>query len=414
MVSLISLTFLFLLSTVILRIWILTGIILPLLIIFFFSLTSTEVFIDITIKRSISRNKTEEKGELIYVRLVIRNIGERIPILNIVDKVPDVCTINEGSNHWILELDQGEEITLSYAIQCHKRGRYTLGPVFVRGSNIFYFNSKLDKYEVLNSFSVVPSLIKLRTLPIYRHRLLPETGNVPSLIYKGRDFDFQGVRDYQTGDEVRSINWRVTAKFNKLATNEYALDQAARVFIIFDHTTSTNRVLEEGVMAALSSSEYLISQRNKVGFFALGEFVEEIPAAAGKRQLLRINEYLIDAKGSYPNSDTIFNLRLIRKLLPSLPPLSQIFFISPLYNRMVTKFLGDLATQGHDIILIMPRLENIGEEEPLVPKASEIANALLILERARVLNYIAQLGVFQIHWYPYGPKYETIKVRRTK
>jgi uncharacterized protein (DUF58 family) len=397
-----------------LRIWILTGIILPLLIIFFFSLASKEVFIELTIKRSISRNKTEEKGELIYVRLVIRNIGERIPILNIVDEVPDVCTINEGSNHWILELDQGEEITLSYAIQCHKRGRYTLGPVFIRGSDNFHFNSKLDKYIVLNSFSVVPSLIKLRELPIYRHRLLPETGNVPSLTYKGRDFDFQGVRDYQTGDEVRSINWRVTAKFNKLATNEYALDQAARVFIIFDHTTSTNRVLEEGVMAALSSSEYLISQRNKVGFFALGEFIEEIPVAAGKRQLLRINEYLIDAKVSYPNSDMIFNLRLIRKLLPSLPPLSQIFFISPLYNRMVTKFLGELATQGHDIILIMPRLENLGEEGLLVPKASEIANALLILDRAHVLNYIAQLGVIQIHWYPYGPKYETIKVRRTK
>ncbi|MFX0183214.1 MAG: DUF58 domain-containing protein [Candidatus Hodarchaeota archaeon] len=396
------------------RTWILTGIILPLLIIFFFSLTSKEVFIDLKIKRSISRNKTEEKGELIYVHLVVQNIGKRIPFLNIVDEVPDVCTINEGSNHWTLELDQGEEITLSYAIRCHKRGRYTLGPVFVRGSDIFHFNSKLEKYKVFNSFSVVPSLIKLRNLPIYRHRLLPETGNVPSLTYKGRDFDFQGVRDYQTGDEVRSINWRVTAKFNKLATNEYALDQAARVFIIFDHTTSANRVLEEGVMAALSSSEYLLSQRNKIGFFGLGEFVEEIPAATGKRQLLRINEYLIDAKGSYPNSDTVFNLRLIRKLLPSLPPFSQIFFISPLYNRMVTKFLGELATQGHDIILIMPRLENPSEEQPLVPKASVIANALLILDRAHVFNYIAKLGIIQIHWYPYGPKYETIKVRRTK
>ncbi|MFX0171496.1 MAG: DUF58 domain-containing protein [Candidatus Hodarchaeota archaeon] len=387
---------------------------LPILIIFFFSLASNEITINLTIRRSISRDRTEEKGELIYINLFIQNNGDRIPVLDIVDQIPDICTVDEGSNHWCLELDSGEEIELSYGIRCHKRGRYSLGPIFIRGSDVFHFNFNIQEFPVFNSVTVVPSLIKVRSLPIYRYRLLPEVGNVPSLIYKGRDFDFQGVRDFQTGDEVRSINWRVTAKFNNLVVNEYALDQAARVFIVFDHTTSTTRVLEEGVMAALSVTEYLISQRNKVGFFALGEFVEEIPAASGKRQLLRINEYLIDAKGSYPNNNTIFNLRLFRKLLPSLPPLSQILFISPLYNRIVCNFLIELAMHGHDIILIMPSLEETREEQPNVPKASRIANALLALDRTYVLYQVSQLGISHIIWYPNGPKYETIKVRRTK
>ena len=114
---------------------------------------------------------------------------------------------------------------------------------------------------------------------------------------------------------MRAINWRVTAKFNQLSTNEYALDQTARIFVIFDHTTSTKRVLEEGVKAALSTSEFLISQRNKVGFFGVGEFITEIPAAPGKRQLLRINEYLIDTECSYPFIDDVFNQRLVKRLL---------------------------------------------------------------------------------------------------
>lgn len=270
------------------------------------------------------------------------------------------------------------------------------------------------EYPVYSSFDVVPSLIKLKHLPIYRHRLLPETGYIPSLIYKGRDFDFQGVRDYQEGDEVRAINWRVTAKFDKLATNEYAFDQSARVFVIFDHTDSTTRVLEEGIIATLSTSEYLISQRNKIGFFAIGQFVHEIPAAPGKRQLLRINEFLIDVESSSPLYEDTLYPRLSKRLLPSLPHFSQIFLISPLYNHSIIDFLHELVKREHDITLILPRLETKIEGKPHSSNPSQIANALLSLDRDCMLKKVAQLGIEQIHWYPHGPNYESIKRRGTK
>ena len=414
LLGLINVGFIFILASLIFRIWIIAGVVLPLIIIFFFSLSTSDTSQNLEFKRWISRDRTEENGELIYVKLMVINKGKRIPILEIVDKSPDECTIHEGSNHWMFELNKGGSITLSYAIRCHKRGRYILGPILTKSSDTFFFHSSYQEYRIFNSFAVVPSLIKLKTLPVTRYRLLPETGNIPSLMYKGRDFDFQGVRDYQEGDEMRAINWRVSAKFNTLATNEYALDQAARIFIIFDHTTSTKRVLEEGVMAALSATEYLISQRNKVGFIAIGEFVEEIPAAPGKRQLLRINEYLIDAKCSYPSHDEVFKVRLHKRLLPSIPPNSQVFFISPLYNRIMIEFLQNLARKGHEITLFLPRLEDEEEEVTTIPRATNLANALLKMDRAYVMRQVSKLGITQILWYPFGPKYEIMKVRRTK
>jgi uncharacterized protein (DUF58 family) len=247
-----------------------------------------------------------------------------------------------------------------------------------------------------------------------RQRLLPETGYIPSLIYKGRDFDFQGVRDHQEADELRTINWRVSAKFNKLATNEFALDQSTQIFVLFDHTDSTIRVLEEGVMSALSISEYLISQRNKVAFFGIGEFIHEIPAAPGKRQLLRINEFLIDVKCSQPLfRDTLYP-RLAKRLLPSLTSFSQIFFISPLYNRIIVNFLNELVERGFDVTLVIPRLEKDDEGESDPSDASIIANALLSLDRGYMQDKVSKLGMKQIHWFPYGPKYESMKMRLTK
>ncbi|MHA2224991.1 MAG: DUF58 domain-containing protein [Candidatus Hodarchaeales archaeon] len=411
----IFIVFILLLSTVIFRLWVISGVIIPLIIIIFFSLASGKISVsNIEVKRWISRDRTEVKGDPIYIRLTIKNKGKRIPILEIRDKIPDIGTIYEGSNHWFLEIDQGEEITLSYAIQFHKRGRYVLGPISIRGYDIFQFRSEMKEYSILNSISIVPLSRKLKSIPISRTKLIPEAGSIPSLRYKGRDFDFQGVRDYIEGDEERAINWRVTAKFNKLSVNEYAFNLAARVFIIFDHTTSSNRVLEEGVIAAISTSEYLISHRNMVGFYAIGKFVEEIPAAPGRKQLFRINEFLIDVKASYPLIEDMFAVRLKERLLGSLPPHSQIYFISPLINRKILTFFLELLNQGHEITLIVPSLEEITEKYPILPKATQIANALLLLNRSFVMKQIASLGIEVLYWYPSETKYQKVKVRRTK
>jgi uncharacterized protein (DUF58 family) len=415
LLNLLFLALFLLIFAIILETWIFAGAILPIFLIFFFSLSSEEVEVqNLIITREISRNKTETKGELIYIDVKIRNEGKRIPILEVVDLIPNECTVNEGSNHWISELNEGESITFSYAIQGHCRGRYKIGPILIRGSDYFGFYSVEQKYPIFSFFDVVPSLIKLKYLQMSRKRLQPETGYIPSLIYKGRDFDFQGVRDHQEADELRVINWRVSAKFNKLATNEFALDQSAQVFVIFDHTNSTIRVFEEGVISALSISEYLISQRNKVTFFGIGEFIHEIPAAPGKRQLLKINEFLIDVNCSEPLfKDTLYP-RLTKRLLPSLTPFSQIFFISPLYNRIIVNFLHELVDRGFDITLIIPRLEKDTEEESDTSDASLIANALLSLDRGYIHDKVSKLGMKQIHWFPYGPKYESMKIRLIK
>ena len=69
-----------------------------------------------------------------------------------------------------------------------------------------------------------------------------------------------------------------------------------------------------------------MAEKLKVGYIGLGEVVEDIPPARGKRQLLRINEFLIDAQASGPYYDEILSLRIQKKILPSLPPFAQIYF----------------------------------------------------------------------------------------
>ena len=80
----------------------------------------------------------------------------------------------------------------------------------------------------------------------------------------------------------------------------------------------------------------------------------------------------------------------------------------------MAEFLLQLVKEGHDIIHILPRLEDENEFNPSAPKASKIASSLLKLEREYITSKIANLGILQIHWYPNGPKFEALKVRRTR
>ena len=167
-------------------------------------------------------------------------------------------------------------------------------------------------------------------------------------------------------------------------------------------------------MAALSSAEYLISQRNKVGFFGVGEFIERIPPAMGKRQLLRINEFLIDTHSSYPLHDEVFKARLQQGLLPFIPPVSQVVLVSPIYNRLMADFLIKLVQEGHHVIHIFPRLEDMNECGMDADRPSKIANSLLLIKREYTITKIANLGIQQVWWFPNGPKYEMLKIRQAR
>ena len=80
----------------------------------------------------------------------------------------------------------------------------------------------------------------------------------------------------------------------------------------------------------------------------------------------------------------------------------------------MVEFLRQLVKIGHDVIHILPRLKDSNEYNPREPKASKIANSMLILERKFILSRITNLGLLQIHWFPNGPKFEALKIRRTR
>ncbi len=139
-------------------------------------------------------------------------------------------------------------------------------------------------------------LKKIRQIEIRTNRLVSETlaGQYHS-VFKGQGMNFDEVREYQPGDEVRSIDWNVTARMNHPFVKKFVEERELTVMLVVDLSGSglfgsgeqSKRELAAEIASVLAFSA--IRNNDKVGLILFTEGVEKfIPPRKGKRHVLRV------------------------------------------------------------------------------------------------------------------------------
>ena len=155
-------------------------------------------------------------------------------------------------------------------------------------------------------------LRKVRQIEIKSNRLVSEvlSGSYQSA-FKGQGIDFEEVREYQPGDEVRSIDWNVTAKMGLPFVKQYREERELTILLAVDISESTSFGSEDRSkrerMAELSALLAFSAARNgdKVGLLLFSEEVEQyLPPAKGQKHVLRILREIL----FYPNKNKGTNL----------------------------------------------------------------------------------------------------------
>lgn len=139
-------------------------------------------------------------------------------------------------------------------------------------------------------------LKKIRQIELRTKRLVSETmaGQYHS-VFKGQGMDFDEVREYQPGDEVRSIDWNVTARMNHPFIKKYVEERELTVMLVVDLSGSglfgsgqqSKRELAAEIASVLAFSA--IRNNDKVGLILFTEGVEKfIPPRKGRGHVLRV------------------------------------------------------------------------------------------------------------------------------
>jgi len=184
----------------------------------------------------VSRNSTSHvfEGDPIAVTLRVRNSGHFTRyFFQVVDRLPSFVASPVTQQFAISVLPGKKEITLQYFFQTRLRGEHFFHPVELRTGLPFGLYTHRKKLSITHSFLVFPKVINLDRFPLYGHH--SPWMNIDSVLSRGGNGqDFFGVREYRTGDPLRQIHWRSSARHCRLVVKEFEDRYRPNLSILLD------------------------------------------------------------------------------------------------------------------------------------------------------------------------------------
>ena len=184
--------------------------------------------------------------------------------------------------------------------------------------------------------------------------------------FKGKGMAFSEVRDYQNGDDVRLIDWNVTARYNSPFVKVFEEEREMTVMLMIDVSGSNNfgsnknfkkeLATEIGAILAFSA----IKNNDKVGVIFFSDIIEKfIPPKKGKKHILRIIREIISFKPSSKKTDLSVALEYFNSVVKRR---SICFILSDFISTSFKKPLK-IASRKHDVVA----LKLIDKREEIIP-----------------------------------------------
>lgn len=174
--------------------------------------------------------------------------------------------------------------------------------------------------------------------------------------FKGRGMTFAEVREYQYGDDVRSIDWNVTARFQHPYVKVFEEEREMTVMLLIDvsasHDFGSGNLYKRDVMTELAATLAFsaIQNNDKIGVIFFSDKIEKfIPPQKGRKHILYIIRELIDFKPESNKTDIALALKYFTNIIKKR---CTAFLISDLLDSKSFEDELVIANRKHDVIAL--------------------------------------------------------------
>jgi uncharacterized protein (DUF58 family) len=356
----------------------------------------------VTVTRSISRDRTAV-GQSVEVHLQIANAGPRLASLEVFDNLSPNLDVVKGLPHVHLELHAHEVVELAYTVVPRVKGEYEIGPVFVRSRDPLGLRFEESVVPSEARLVVAPRMEDVRKVRVVPRRVRSLTGEVRSRQI-GIGPEFYSIRAYVPGDEIRRVNWKATARRDKLLTNEYEAERSGDAVLILDARGESEvgpvarSTTELGVTATVSLAAKILETRNRVGLIVQREVLDWVYPGYGKKQLYRIVDALVHVRagGEWPFEHVAWVLGRF------FPPDAQVIIVSPLLDARALDVIADLRGHGFDVLVVSPNPVEVERAMFARDAYADLAYRVLRMEREATIQALRQYADV-VDWNPSEP-----------
>ena len=319
-------------------------------------------------QRRLSHHQVFFGDEIVYEIEVANRKLLPLPWIRIEDEIPENVTLLKGKSIPMLEeralltnmfpINWYHRVKRRFPIRCQQRGCFLFGPTRIRSGDLFGFFNKELSINKIDYLFVYPRLLPLDRLGIPSKQLF---GDIRLKQHLFEDPVLTaGVRDYRSGDSLKRILWKSTARLGRIQTRVFEPTTTVDLSIFLDVRTtdipfwgSVVQLQEVGIMAAAAISQHALDSGFRVGLYAnqitrFSEGMVRVPHSRHPEQLTRI----LEALAQLHQVETTGISRFIRQEVRNLPWGSTLVVITAQANEEIIATLLDLKRVGRSVTLI--------------------------------------------------------------
>ncbi len=208
-----------------------------------------------------------------------------------------------------------EKRVFTYEFTPKERGEYTFRNVFILISSVFNLISRKITIELEECVKVYPSVLQMKKFELLVFQKQKTTSGIKKIRRIGNTSEFEQIKNYVQGDEVKTINWKATSRRNELMVNQYQEEKSQHIYCIIDKSRNMQvqfeglSMLDYSINSTLVFANIALRKGDKTGLITFSDKIgTQLPADKSGGQMRRIIEELYNQKTHYlePNYELLY------------------------------------------------------------------------------------------------------------
>lgn len=294
-----------------------------------------------------------------------------------------------------------------------ERGDIPLGKVFLRYRSTFNMAERWAVADLQQTVRVYPNFEHAGKHSVYLARSRQIQLQMRLMRLRGSGSDFESLREYREGDEIRNICWTATARRGKAVTKTFQVERSQAVWLVLDcgrlmRTRSEGySKLDRSVDAALCLSQLALYSGDRVGLLVYGRALNQrVLPGRGAAQLRQLVEQLAVVRSEAPEAD---HIRAAATLLSLQKQRGLIIWITDLAETAMTPEVIDAAGQllsRHLVIFIAIAQPEVKRQAAVAPENPQqmyetVAAQEMVFRRELLLGRLREHGALCLEVAPH-------------
>lgn len=236
------------------------------------------------------------------------NKYEYLLFATVIDELP--YQLSHTENVFNTRLNPATTKKINYSIVPNQRGEYEFGDIVVMVLTPLRLVKRRYQLPAKTIVSVYPSFIHLNRYNLKSLKYFSQDIGEAKTRKIGHSTEFEQIKGYVKGDEMRYINWKASAKRNQLMVNQYTDEKAQQVYCMLDTGRAMQMpfdglsLLDYAINATLALSHIIVKKNDKAGLLYFNKKVEKIlPADKSLSQIPKILNTLYNLKTEFFESN---------------------------------------------------------------------------------------------------------------